>query len=406
MRRWNRAAAATGMALMAFATGAAVSPSGALAATMRQAVADAPPDSAAFEHDPALFTILAMEPGPSQVEALDAYNARAMFEIGDTLAAIAEDPAVHPLLRANAALLIGRRHDLGHFLILRPLLDAEDVRIRLAVVAAAGEYMPVLEDQTLSVLRTALNDAEPAVQVRAMEAISDRDPDALRAYVRRGPPEQLASVAEGLIRVAEQRGAPLVPDATGAMHKTGSAGDRLAYPPVSRWPGQDLSAGRLELETAAGTHVVLGDSVEVVRNVVPAFFSNDGAQIVFENARMIRVHDIATATTRVVGPGIAPRPLPFTDRFTYAVTTDHAPVKTGGQAQLEYVLYSLPFAAKALAVPADSIGTISTISSFGVSGGASPVRWMRIIEDAGIFSLRSDSMDPVPLPDPFREAGG
>jgi len=46
------------------------------------------------------------------------------------------------------------------------------------------------------------------------------------------------------------------------------------------------------------------------------------------------------------------------------------------------------------------------VMSFGVTGGASPLRWMRVTEEGGFFSLRAEGMDPVPLPDPFGEGGG
>jgi hypothetical protein len=363
------------------------------------AAAQTVPDPASFPHDPALFGILSMEPGREQLDSLAAHESRVVYHVNDTLSTIAEDTAIHPLLRANAALLIGRRHDMKHFIILKPLLDADDPRIRLAVVAAAQEYLPVLEGESLTILRAALRDPEQAVQVRALEAIGDRDATALRDYLGSGPPPELASVAEGLLLAAEQRGAPLEPQQNGSLVRTGPGGARLVYERQRFWPGSDLSAGTLDLVTPDGTRVVLGDSVEVARSVMPAFFSSDGMHIVFEEARTIRVHHVATGETESVGQGIAPRPLPFTEDFVYAVELEQATTEVRGQTRISYELKRAPFASAA--PDEEPIGELTVTSSFGVSGGASPARWMRIVEDAGMFSLRGENVDPAQLPDPF-----
>lgn len=361
--------------------------------------AQALPDPAAFPYDSALFTVLAMEPGPGQLDSLAAYESRVRYHVGDTLSVVAEDPSIHPLLRANAALLIGRRRDVRHFIVLKPLLDADDPRIRLAVVAAAQEFLPVMTDESLSVLRAALQDPESAVQVRALEAIGDRDAAALRSYLAGTPPTQLAAVAEGLLMAAEQRGAPLEPAADGSLGKTGPGDHRLVYRRRQVWPGSDLSAGTLELVMPDGRTIVLGDSVEVARNVVPAFFSADGEHIVFEESRTIRVHHTASGETEIVGSGLAPRPLPFTEEFVFAVPLEQSTTEVRGQTRTTYALRTSPFAA-----PTDDrepFGEVTVVSSYGVTGGASPVRWMHVVEDGGRLSLQGENVELAPLPDPF-----
>lgn len=364
---------------------------------------EAPPSLDAFPHDPALFAVLAMEPGPAQVDSVGAYAGRVPFDVADTLAMIAEDPAIHPLLRANATLLIARRKDVAHFIIFRPLLEADDPRIRLAVVMGIQEFLPALPVETLSVLRVALRDPEPAVQARALEAMTDRDVDALRAYLETDPRPELRSVAEGLIAAGERRGAPLVPQANGTLVRTGPQGDRLIYTPTSDWPGEDLSAGTLTLETADGRTLELGQRIEVARNVVPAFFSADGSRVVLERDRSIHVFDTESGATRTVGPGIAPRPLPFTESFVYAVPVQDMRTEVRGETRTEYDLRMASFDGS---TGPESVETIRAVMSFGVSGGASPLRWMRVTEEGGFFSLRGEGMDPVPLPDPFGGAGG
>jgi hypothetical protein len=340
-----------------------------------------------------------MDPGQDQLDSLNAYESRVNYHVIDTLSVIAEEPSLHPLLRANAALLIGRRRDMEHFIILKPLLGADDARIRLAVVAAAQEYLPVLTDEALSILRAALHDSEEAVQVRALEAIGDRDAAALRNYLAGGPSPQLATVAEGLLLAAEQRGAPLEPAADGSLGKTGPAGIRLVYRRQQFWPGTELSVGTVELVTADGRTVMLGDSVEVARNVVPAFFSSDGEHVVFEEARTIRVHHVASGETELVGFGIAPRPVPFTDDFVFAVRLDQATTEVRGQTRITYELRTSPFAAPTDG--RDPFGEVTVVSSYGVTGGASPARWMRVVEDGGRLSLQGENVELAPLPDPF-----
>jgi hypothetical protein len=364
-----------------------------------RAVAQSPPDPASFPHDAALFSILAMEPGSAQLDSLATFESRVNYHVGDTLSVVAEDPSVHPLLRANAALLIGRRRDMKHFIILKPLLDADDPRIRLAVVAAAHEYLPVLTDESLSILRAALKDPDEAVQIRALEAIGDRDARALRDYLAGAPQPQLATVAEGLLMAAEQRGAPLAPAADGSLARTGPGGVRLLYRRQQFWPGTDVSVGTLELITADSRTVLLGDSVEVARNVVPAFFSTDGEHVVFEEARTIRVHHVSSGETDIVGPGIAPRALPFTEDFVFALQLEQSTTEVRGQTRITYELRTSPFLAPT--GQREPFGEVTVVASYGVTGGASPARWMRVVEDDGRLSLQGENVDLTPLPDPF-----
>lgn len=360
-----------------------------------------------FPGDPALSAILAMDPGAAQLDSLEVYEARRYGHmITDTLADIAEDTTVDPLFRANALLLVGRRHEARHFIVLRPLLSASDPRIRLAVVMAAREYLPGRPEAALALLAEALNDPSEAVQARALEGMTDRLIEPLREYVRRSPSPGLARVAEGLIAAAEERGAPLEPDSAGRLSRSGPGGHRLSYRPTRSWPRTGVSMGVLQLAPSGAPPVTLGDSIEVARAVVPAFFSSDGQFLVYEKRREIRVRNVATGAERTVGPGIAPRPLPFTDSFIYARRIEGAAREGGAETGLEYELHRVPFAASPVPAEPDVVGTISAKSTFAVAGGASPVRWMRVVESEGYFRLEGDGMDPVPLPDPFSARTG
>ncbi len=307
------------------------------------AVHESPPAAGRFHHDPALFAILNQSPGPAQYDSLLAYEARSRLELTDTLADIAGDSAQHPLLRANAVLLLGRRHAIGSFLVFEPLLAAHDERIRVAAVTAAREYLPVQEAAVLKLLDKALRDPSAAVQAKALESMTDRDPDLLRAYVKRGPPIELARVASELIAVAEERGAPLVADSGGLLERTGPAGHRLRYRPLQRWPEWGLSSGVLQLTPAGGSPVTLGDSIEVAHNVVPAFFSSDGRWLVYEKRRRIVVREVASGSERMLGEGVAPRPLPFTEDFVFARELKASGATTRAGTLIRYQLMRAPF---------------------------------------------------------------
>jgi hypothetical protein len=366
-----------------------------------------PPAARDFPWDSALFRVVTMTPGTAPVDSLAALEARRGQELTDTLAAIAEDSTLHPLLRANALLMVGRRGVGRHFLILPPLLRAGDERIRLAVVAAARTFLASKPAAALDLLRSALRDTSQAVQARVLEAVTDRDVDMLRDYLRRRPARELALVAADLIHAAEERGAPLEPDSAGVLSRMGAGGHRLTFRPTLSWPSWQLAAGRLELLPVGGTPISLGDSVEVARNVVPAFFSADGRWLVYERGRAIMVRDVAAGTERRVGPGIAPRPLPFSHDFIFVREIPEARTNLRTGARLQYELRRAPFAAGAgQEEKTEVVGLIGGTADPMRAGGASPVRWMRVREklDGSGFELMGDGIEAVALPGPG--AGG
>jgi hypothetical protein len=363
-----------------------------------------PPDPLSFPFDSALFAVLATDPGPAQLAAFERFEALRGAFMTDTLAVIAEDTAIHSLLRANAIRLIGQRLDLANFIVVPPAFDDPDVRVRLAAVAAAREFLVPRPDAATRLLGLALRDSSTAVQALALEALAGRDAAVLMEYLGRSPPPQLATVARDLLTVAGQRGDPLEPvDSTGRLERTGPGGHTLVYRPDQRWEQWELSAGSLELVPAGAAPVRIG-FVEVAAAVIPAFFSPDGRYLVFESDRTIRVHDVPGATTREVGPGIAPRPIPFTDDFVYMREEEggRAEMQTG--ARILYDVVRAPFAASAGGVTMEPavLMTVGANANFEVRGGASPLRWARVVETSpGMFSIIAGNADPIPLPDPF-----
>jgi hypothetical protein len=164
-----------------------------------------------------------------------------------------------------------------------------------------------------------------------------------------------------------------------------------------------LAIGTLQLTPAGGSPVMLGDSIEAARRVLPAFFSNDGRWLVYERSREIRIRSVATGEERVAGPGLAPRPLPFTDDFIFVRELPAARSQQRTGVRLQYELRRAPFEPSAGTPGASEIaGRVGANVRFDVSGAASPVRWMRVRErfDGSGFELVGDGIDPVSLPGP------
>jgi hypothetical protein len=360
------------------------------------------PDRALFPHDARLFSVLAAQPGLTQLDSLRKLEQRTGWELTDTLDVIIEDRALHPQLRANAIWLLGKMRAVQPVAQLQPLLDDPDERVRLAVVAAAREALPDRHESAMAVLRHALNDSSPDVQARVLEAMTDRDIDLLRAWLHDPRMPQLIPIVQDLVAAAEERGAPLEPDASGVLQRTNPAGHTLTFRPVKQWPAWRIACGELALRTARNGLVVLGDDIEVVHDVVPAFFSSEGRYLVYEKARRIFVREIATGTERTMGKGTAPRPIPFTEDFVFAREIEDARTEQRAGYRLQYELVREPFAWIAYDTTSQIIGTIETNVAFEVAGGASPVRWMRVREksDGSAFELTGQGFDPVALPGP------
>jgi hypothetical protein len=292
-----------------------------------------------------------------------------------------------------------------HFLtIAGEMLGARDELVRLATATALRRFIEERPEMTVRLLERALRDPAPAVQTKALESIGLSDVGALRAYVATQPLPELKRIADDLIAAAEERAVPLVADsATGAIARVSASGHRLVYRPSSKHVGE-VTAGSLELSATGATPVVLATDVEVVGDVVPAFFSNDGANLVYEAGRAIFVRDVRTGETRRVASGIAPRVLPFSDDFVFLRERVDERNDMVQKVELSYDVVRAPFDAAPAAASAAGgaiVGTLHARSQPGVHGNASPVRWMRVTESEGRFTLAGDGVDPFALPDPF-----
>jgi hypothetical protein len=202
-----------------------------------------------------------------------------------------------------------------------------------------------------------------------------------------------------LIQAAEEWGAPIVmtDSTTGILQRTAPNGYTVRFSPATRWAQWDAAVGTVTLTSPEKKTVELRGNIEVVGNVIPAFFSPDGKYVVYEADRQIHVRDLQSGTDRDVGAGFAPRVRPLTDQFVY-MTED-----TTGRADLHdrlKVRYNVMSATFAAGTAPSSIGVAGGFISQEAHGAYSPARWMRVEERDGNFYLASDGLENFQLPLP------
>ena len=358
-------------------------------------------DPATWSGDARLYQILLPYPMTDvQRDSLRAYIAEHPISATELIAEAALDTAAPSSVRVNALFLLAERRADTHMHVFRAALDAEDVRVRASAVAAMRELVETHPREAHRIARAALSDSATEVQAQALQVLGDTDIDLLREYVERATHPELRLVAEGLVQLAEQRGAPLRTDTTtGRLWRVTPSGWRIEFIPDRSWPEWNAAVGMVELSRPdAESHLL--HSVEAVAGVVPVFLSPDGRQAVYERNRLIVVRSLEDGAERIVGRGIAPRVRPFTTSFVYLREIPGSAVEEREKTKLSYEVYTMPFDAPARVRPT-VIDTVTATVSFGVNGSYSPVRWMKVEERGGTFYLTAPGMDIVTLPDPF-----
>jgi hypothetical protein len=352
--------------------------------------------AAAWSGDSILAPLLRV-PVLSATQLAAADSAASVHEdFDERLSAVASDSAAPPLIRANAILLLADRRTATIDVYL-DVLSAEDDRVRAAGIVALRPFLNRWSS-AMALVRKALNDSSTLVQAKALEMLGDGYVDDLRAYARRANDPDLRKIAHDLIRTAEERGAPLVPDSSGILRRTTLTGEQITFKVKQEWPAWGVAVGELTVAQPGKPPVRISDSVEVVRNVVPAFVSADGRYLVYESNRSIHVRNLTRGTDRIVGNGIAPRVVPFTETFVYLRPVKIDKTKQAGS--IRYDVLQTPFV-DGVGKP---IGELVADVKQEVNGLASPVRWMRVRETDGKFAIEGEMMNSVPLPDPFGAA--
>ncbi|MBR9989061.1 MAG: hypothetical protein KFH98_04850, partial [Gemmatimonadetes bacterium] len=272
--------------------------------------------------------------------------------------------------------------------------------IRATAVAAMRQFAVTHPREAVGIARMALSDSEGDVQAQALQVLGDTDIELLRAYIPRAANGELRAIAQDLVQLAEQRGASLQGDsATGVLSRETSDGFRITFTPVHHWPNWGAGYGTARIERN-GTLLQTLEGVEAVAGVVPVFLSPDARHVVYERDRSIVVRAMSDGSERVVGPGIAPRPRPFTDDFVFVRERPDAAEEQRNETRLRYDVFTAPFDPPGVIEPT-LLGSASATVTFARYGNYSPVRWMKVEERSGSFYLTSSHMEIVTLPDPF-----
>ncbi|HLU25480.1 MAG TPA: hypothetical protein VKZ58_07215 [Longimicrobiales bacterium] len=322
---------------------------------------------------------------------------------------VVRDTTVPPIARANALLFLGERRAVDQISAFWFGLSAEEPMVRASAAVGLDGVLDAAERTAIGFLQLALEDPDRDVQARALETLADADVGLLRQYLARRPPADLEAIARNLVMVAEERGAPLEPVGDGSngtaeptLARQSAHGPRLEFRPTRAWPQWEAAVGELLVTPPGGAPVLLARDVEVVRRVVPAFFSPDGRYVVYEVGREIRVRDLATGADRLVDSGIAPRVLPFTMDFVFLrkvreVQGEGGKVDEGPPTTIQYDVVRGSFEGDRLEVLGGLLAEVRT----SVAGSYSPVRWMRVRERRDAFYLEGPGVTAFMLPDPF-----
>ncbi len=319
-------------------------------------------------------------------------------ELDPALTELITNGSVKDNVRANAILLLADRRGFNAANLLRGILissNNDDVR----VAATAGLQRFAADSPAVrNALRAALLDPHNRVRLAALQGLDVEDAAAIRALLAREENGQVRVVAAQLLTLFEARGAPLAADRRGDLRTYGDDSvPHIVFHPATADTATRLKTGALWVELPDGRGLVpLAPTVEVVNDVVPAFFDPQRRVVVYEAERQVHVRDIASGATRTVGPGIAPRPGPFTDAFVYLRETPGSRHASGAATELEYAVIRAPFAGGEPTV----VGTLHATVRPERFGGASPVRTMVVGETSAGFVLRGADVSTYLLPGP------
>ena len=358
------------------------------------------PDSVAWNGDAELAPVLRRAVfGPEQLNGVE----RLQKELGrnlliDRAAAIAEDTSAPNIVRANALKLLANRRAVHELTVFSSALGARDEFVRLAVITSMNEFLDLAPQTATAILGQGLRDRSLRVQAQALQTLGDRDEGVLRAYIASTSNAELRGVAMDLLRVAEERGAPLVPDSSGRLERTTATGVRISFHPAQRWPNWDAAAGELHIQTPQSQQPVrVASGVEVVGGVIPAFVTADSAWLVYEANREIRVRSLRDNADRKLADGFAPRLLPFSnDIVFFRLGAGVGKQSTSGTAT-RFNVVRMPLAGGAEKV----LGEVTATLSPTIKGNYAPPRWVRVRETDGRFFLMGDIGKPFELPSPF-----
>lgn len=321
-------------------------------------------------------------------------------ELDAVLIALVENETADDHVRANAAVLLADRQAPGTVDLLRRQLTASSSDVLRAAAVRILQRFAADSAGARNALRAAAGDPSSTVRLNVLQRLDVEDAPLVRSLLAREGDPQVRTIARQLLELLEARGAPLVRDARGDLRTSGRENTpQIVFHPTWVDSAGGVEVGGLWVELGDGSNLVpLAQDVEVVDEVVPAFLDPGRSIIVYEAGREVRVRDLRSGTTRSLGPGVAPRVIPFTDYLVFVREVPGAqPTQLGG-ARVEYEVLRASFSAGGPEV----IGRVVARVAPEVRRGASPVRWMVVGEARNGFVLRAPGLEePFVLPGPF-----
>lgn len=319
-------------------------------------------------------------------------------EVDAVLVALADSPEARTSARANALILLADRGSPAALGALRRALLTSNIEMLRSAAVLGLQRLAPTSDSAANLLRSAVSDPARTVRLNALQALDTRDVDTIRGLLASERDPAVRQVALQLIALAESRGGPLGMEEDGSLRTIGFGTDpRLAFRAERVDSAGGYTVGELRVEIPQARDLPLGSQVEVVRRVVPAFFSPDRSKVVYEAEREIRMLDLVSRETRSLGPGIAPRLIPLTYEFVFLRERPEERVEAGSETALRYTVYRASF----VGADVDPLGELHAVASPGVHQNYSPVRWMTVGETPEGFVLRGDGIVPFLLPTPL-----
>ncbi|HET7322577.1 MAG TPA: HEAT repeat domain-containing protein [Longimicrobiaceae bacterium] len=317
-------------------------------------------------------------------------------EVDAVLVLLARDPDARLTARVNAITALADRRSPAAMSVLRHLILAEgDDDVRAAAVLAL-DRLAQTEPAAENLIRAAVADPAPIVRLDALQALDARDVGVIRAVLETEDVPGVRKVARELVALAESRGAPLASDRRGALRTTGAEDDpQIVFRPVRTDSVTRTAFGDMRVELPNAADIPLAPLAEVVGGVVPAFFSPDRGQVVYEADREIRVVDLATRAVSNFGSGVAPRPIPFSNRFVFLRLVQEKPFPGTDSTRLVYDVYRAGFDGRGAP---ERLGELHAIARQGRHGNYSPVRWMVVTDSPAGYVLSSKDVESFTLP--------
>jgi hypothetical protein len=310
-------------------------------------------------------------------------------EIDTVLVSLAYDPRARPVARANALLLLAERRVPAALSTLQwALFNSGDELVREAAVL--GLYHFVNESaEAQHAIRTAVADPSPRVRLNALQSLEVHDINAIRSLLRTERHPLVREIAVQYLAISESRGAPLIADENGVLRTSGLESEPHLIFRAEVNESSGYARGELLLETPDGRILPLAYDVEVIRNVLPAFLSPDRSAAVIEAGRTILIRDFESREAIYLGPGLAPRPIPFSEAFVFVREDTVGRQRPPNGLELRYHVYRSEFGGT---TPV-RIGELQVTAQAG-GDDASPVRWMTVGESPEGWELRIDG-EPV-----------